>query len=77
MLDLILVQCMRVFVLSIGVIEVKLLVDNIFGYAIHLHLRLMDNNLGIRYSACVNFTFLQFRLEKRTFSDTNTNLEFS
>lgn len=75
MLDLIFIQHMRVFVLSIGVVEVEVLIYDVFGDAVHLNLRLVHDDLGVRDRASINFSFRHFGREKRAFSNANANLE--
>ena len=48
---------------GISVIEVELLIYNIFGDAINLDLRLMDNYSWISNTTSIDFTLLQFRFE--------------
>lgn len=75
MLELILVQCVGVFVLSVSVIEVELLVYDVLGDAIHLNLRFVDNHFGVSHSTRIDFSLYNFRFKQRSLPNAYTNLE--
>ena len=73
-LNLILIQVILTFILSEGVVEVKVVVIDKFCDAIHLKFGLMHHNFRVIASYYVDFARLSFFFEKRTLPDTDTNL---
>ena len=61
MLDLILIEHVRVFMLSVGVVEVEVLIYNVFGNAVHLNLGLVHDDLRVRYRAGIYLSLRHFR----------------